>query len=120
MDEMTDIIEKKIPVDQVTKMYNNGELKENECKLLYATQRINLLKRYLTGELEFKFYHDSTVNPKTYFTNIPVMLNAFYTLFERFPEYHFDKLLERGLIELSKSKNFIFYYKFIVKTNIGI
>ena len=98
------IITEKLTRTQIIDMKNKGEINKNEFSLLFSLDQEAFFISFLTGQGEYKIKYDNSVAEDLYFTNVDSMLSAFYTLYPKLPNYHFDKLLEAGLKKLSSSK----------------
>lgn len=104
---LNEIIDEKLTDDEISKLYMSDEIMKNEMFLLSACENIYFLKKFLTGTGEFKLryvYGDDDL----YFTNVDMVLSAFYSLYERYPQYHFDKILEYALNKFSKDTLFLY------------
>lgn len=106
-----EIIENPMTEEQITEMYFNGQLKRNEWSLLVALNKNGeFLKHYFLGLGGFGLNFDSTVNQNSYFQNIPAMLEAFYSLYHKYPNYHLDQVLKEGLNRLSNDELKIYQF----------
>lgn len=106
-----EIIENPMTMDEIRTMYRNKELPRNEWLLLTAVEdNGRFLKKYMFGIGEYKINYDSTVNQNIYFNNIPAMLSAFYTLYKKYPNYHFDEILKEGFNRISNDEYSIYEF----------
>lgn len=109
MDSVVSLVENRIPNEKVLEMYKNEEISRAECLLLLATEKDAFLNKFISGTGEFKLYYDRNIDPELYFTNVEDMLGAFYSLHEKYPDYHFDKLLEEIYKKSAKVPGYVLY-----------
>ena len=98
------IVEQKIPRGEIWQLYDDRQLSYPEMLLLFSLDNEAFLKKILRGTGEYKLPFDSTVPRDACFTNVPELLRAFYSLYRRYPLYHFDRLLEYGLNLLCETR----------------
>ena len=96
------ITTERLTLDEIYKLYNKGKINLYERKLLSACRNEAYLNSFLCGVGVYKLSYDNTVRADAYFTNIDAVLGAFYSLYKKYPDYHFDKVLEYGLTNLAE------------------
>lgn len=94
---------------EIEKIYKEEKINYNERYLLYALRKKTFLESYLEGDGEYKMYYDRSIPTELYFTNVEAVLNSFYTLYEKCPNYHLDKVLENELKEMSTEPGCVYY-----------
>ncbi len=104
------IITNKLTRPEIYGMRNNNEINEVEFLLLLSLEDEDFFKKILRGTGEYKIKLDSSVPEDLYFTDVERLLRAFYSLYQKLPDYHFDKLLEAGLTHLAKTRFDLYQY----------
>lgn len=99
-----EIITKKLTRSEILAMKDRKEINEIEFLLLFSLDNDDFFKKILKGVGEYKIKLDTSVPEDLYFTDVNRLLMAFYSLYQKLPEYHFDQLLEVGLEKLSASR----------------
>ncbi len=107
------IIEQKMPRGEILRLYQAGELNNPEFLLLFSLDDEVFFKKYLRGIGEYKLPFDSTVPRDACFTNVPLLMRAFYSLYRKYPLYHFDRLLEYGLNRLIAHRFDLYYVLYL-------
>ena len=101
---LDNIIEERIPRDQINQLYYENKIDMVERLILYSLKDDNYFHSLLTGRGEYKIRYDRTVPEDYYFTNVEALLGGFYSLYDKFPKYHIDKVFEEGLKDISSNK----------------
>ena len=89
--------------EQIWKDYENGKYNYVERMLLCSLEDAGYFRSFLKGLPPYNLSYDSSIPEDSEFTNVESLLDAFYSLYEKMPDFHFDQLLEMGLGELSRS-----------------
>ena len=103
-DGLDEIIEQKISRREILQVYQAGKINMPEQMLLFSLDNEGFFRRILKGWGEYHLPYDSTVPRDAYFTNVPMLMNAFYSLYAKYPLYHFDRLFEFGMNRLCSSR----------------
>lgn len=98
----------KLSEQQIIDLYKMGELTKPEFLLLLSTEKDVYFRKYVYGVGEFRLYYDSNVSREYYYTNVPEVLRAFYSMHVKYPDYHLDKRLEELLILMTSSKGGVY------------
>ncbi len=102
-------------IDEVIQFYRDGKINEVEMTILHALGLPGALSSLIIGSGTFKLFIPN-VPEDAYDTNIDALLNGFYSLYNKFPDYHFDKLLEAGLFKTSLKLAYISHvYEIVLK-----
>jgi len=108
MFEVVYMVENRHTNDIIVKMYHSGKITKAECLLLLSTEKDGYFLKYLAGMGEFKLYCDSSVDTTLYYTNVPELLKSFFSCYLKFPNYHFDKMLDSYLLSVSTYPGFVY------------
>ncbi len=102
-------------LDETEKFLDDDKIDLVEFRVLNCCSSDKSLNILMTGSLSSKILIPN-VPDDAYVTNIDALLNAFYSLYKKFPNYHFDKLLEAGLYSTSIDYDFYPYlYEVVLK-----
>ena len=118
MKKIVDIAENKFTSNEILNMKSKGKITKGECLLLFAAEDDAYLFKYVNGVGEFRLYYDSNVDTNLYYTNVHELLKSFYSSYEKFPNYHFDKMLDDYLLSKSKLRGCV--YKILTIINLHI
>lgn len=88
--------------EEIMKMFEEKRISKTECLLLLSAKDDISFGKFVSGGGEFKLYYDRNVDPKLYFTNVPMMLQTIYDAYLKYPNYHFEKRLENFLMTNAK------------------
>ncbi len=114
MDILDEIIEDRLSQDVVRDLGYRHKITESEFMLLTAcNEYIDTVMSFIGGDV---YVIDiPNVSREEYFTNVGAMLNTFYSLYKKYPNYHFDKIFEQAL--LYGSQHLFDVYRVIVVLN---
>ena len=103
-DGLDAIIEKKLSRAEILQLRQDGQLPEAEFLLLFSLDNEVFFRKILKGVGEYRLPFDSTVPTGACFTNVPLLMHAFYSLYGKYPLYHFDRLFAFGLTSLLSTR----------------
>ena len=104
MGMIDEIIEQKLTRGEIMQAYQESQINGVERLLMFSLDNRAFFHSIMNGVGEYHLPYDSTVPRDAYFTNIPVLLHAFYSLYLKYPLYHFDHLLECGLLDMCSTR----------------
>lgn len=113
-DPLDEIIEEKLSRSEILKLRAAGEIREVEFLLLFSLDNRHYFRRILIGSGEYHIPFDSTVPADACFTNVPAVMDAMYSLYGRFPLYHFDRLFACILESMLATRFELFYVLYLL------
>lgn len=113
-DPLDEIIEEKLSRPEILKLRAAGEIREAEFLLLFSLDNRHFFRKILLGIGEYHLPFDSTVPADACFTNVPLLMDAMYSLYGKFPRYHFDRLFVFGLQSMLSTRFELFYALYLL------
>lgn len=101
MKNLSQIIEgERYSENDIMDLERNGVINDTEKKIMLGTTSEQQLRRLLAGIGELKIRHEG-MKDFEYSTNTGELLTGMYALYKKYPEYHFNEILELGIRQLS-------------------
>ena len=113
-DPLDEIIEEKLSRPEILKLRAAREIGEAEFLLLFSLDNRHFFRKILLGIGEYHLPFDSTVPEDACFTNVPMLMDAMYSLYGKYPRYHFDRLFVFGLQSMLSTRFELYYVLYLL------